>query len=211
IKVRHSAGDATLAREFIRSAQPGVYTEQVNFAAIKTALVAREKMHKRRQALEHSEQSIDVKLDRGGIRDIEFLVQCLQRVYGGKEKWLRSGGTLFSLQKLHDKQHISSKDYQALTSAYTFLRRIEHRLQLRRGQQLHRLPDGEDELRVLCASMVSRGSEPLSVEKFMEELRRHMAIVSEIYGRIIHSEQQHGHEVASSEDFALSPTLASAA
>src|SRR2546429_2552039 len=42
--------------------------------------------------------------DRGGIRDIEFLVQCLQRVYGGAEPWLRSGGTLFSLQKLHDKR-----------------------------------------------------------------------------------------------------------
>ena len=118
---------------------------------------------------------------------------------------------MFSLQKLHDKQHISSKDYQALTSAYTFLRRIEHRLQLRRGQQLHQLPEGEDELRVLCASMVSRGSEPPSVEGFMEELQRHMASVSDIYGRIIHSEQQHGHEAASADDFVLSPTLASAA
>src|SRR5207245_812077 len=82
-----SAGDVTLAREFIRSVQPAVYTEQVNFVAIKTALVAREKMQKRRQALEHSQQNIDVKIDRGGIRDIEFLVQCLQRVYGGAEPW----------------------------------------------------------------------------------------------------------------------------
>src|SRR5438445_3264013 len=102
IKLKHSAGDAVLAREFIRAVQPHVYTEKVNFAAIKTALVAREKMQKRRQqgsVLAQPKETINVKIDRGGIRDIEFLVQCLQRVYGGAEPWLRSGGTLFSLQK----------------------------------------------------------------------------------------------------------------
>src|SRR5437588_9586746 len=63
IKVRYSAGEASLAREFIRAVQPHVYTEQVNFAAIKTALVAREKMHKRRQhgaTQEQSNRSINV-------------------------------------------------------------------------------------------------------------------------------------------------------
>src|SRR5256884_7275436 len=63
-KVRPSAGDATLASELFRSVQPAVYTEQVNFAAIKTALVAREKMQKRRPALEQSQQKTDVKIDR---------------------------------------------------------------------------------------------------------------------------------------------------
>ena len=57
-----------------------------------------------------------MKLDRGGIRDIEFLVQCLQRVYGGTEPWLRSGGTLFALQKLHDKEHLSGTDFHKLTA-----------------------------------------------------------------------------------------------
>src|SRR5947209_1503557 len=150
IKVKHSAGDAGLAREFIRAVQPHVYTEQVNFAAIKTALVAREKMQKRRQQMNVRAQpaeSIDVKIDRGGIRDIEFLVQCLQRVYGGAEPWLRSGGTLFSLHKLHDKGHISGREFHDLTSAYEFLRNLEHRLQLREGQQTHRLPIAERELR----------------------------------------------------------------
>ena len=87
-----------------------------------------------------SQTGIDVKVDRGGIRDIEFLVQCLQRVYGGSESWLRSRGTLFALQKLHDKEHISGKDFHNLTNAYEFLRNLEHRLQLRHGQQTHRLP-----------------------------------------------------------------------
>src|SRR2546429_4646414 len=84
--------------------------------------------------------------DRGGIRDIEFLVQCLQRVYGGSEPWLRSGGTLFSLQKLHDKGHLGGKDFHELSTAYEFLRKLEHRLQLRRGQQTHRLAESQEEL-----------------------------------------------------------------
>src|SRR5437588_522915 len=108
IKVRHSAGNVALARAFIRGVQPQVYSEKINFVAIKTALVAREKIDRKRrnQIAAEGDESIDVKIDRGGIRDIEFLVQCLQRVYGGSEPWLRSGGTLFSLQKLHDKRHI---------------------------------------------------------------------------------------------------------
>src|SRR3982074_2626488 len=82
-KVQHAAGDTGLAREFIRAVQPYVYTEKVNFAAIKTALVAREKMQKGRQqgkTLGQPPETIDAKIDRGGICDIEFLVQGLRRV-----------------------------------------------------------------------------------------------------------------------------------
>src|SRR5262249_60889704 len=93
--------------------------------------------------------TINVKVDGGGIRDIEFLVQCLQRVYGGEERWLRSGGTLFSLQKLHDKGHLSGKDFHELTQAYQFLRKVEHRLQLQRVQQLHELPSAAVALEIL--------------------------------------------------------------
>src|SRR5437764_11187246 len=155
IKVRYCAGNVALARGFIRGVQPQVYSEKVNFAAIKTALVAREKIDRKRkkQIAAEGHESINVKVDHGGIRDIEFLVQCLQRVYGGAEPWLRSGGTLFSLQKLHDKRHISGHDFHDLTSAYEFLRHLEHRLQLREGQQTHRLPIAERELRILQRSI----------------------------------------------------------
>jgi [glutamine synthetase] adenylyltransferase / [glutamine synthetase]-adenylyl-L-tyrosine phosphorylase len=192
IKVRHSAGDAGLAREFIRAVQPHVYTEKVNFAAIKTALVAREKMQRRRRALavdESSPSSIDVKLDRGGIRDIEFLVQCLQRVYGGAEPWLRSGGTLFSLQKLHDKRHISGKEFHDLTSAYEFLRHLEHRLQLRQGQQTHRLPNRPPELCILQRAMEGYAPGEYRLANLTEVVKQRMAAVAEIYQRIIYHQQ----------------------
>ncbi|HEY4660358.1 MAG TPA: hypothetical protein VIG91_02580, partial [Terriglobales bacterium] len=190
IKIRHSAGDLALARAFIRGVQPQVYSEKVNFVAIKTALVAREKIDRKRrkQIAAEGNESINVKVDRGGIRDIEFLVQCLQRVYGGAEPWLRSGGTLFSLQKLHDKRHISGRDFHELTSAYSFLRHLEHRLQLREGQQVHRLPRSEQELQVLQRSM--SGLTPgYTLADLTVSVRERMAAVAEIYQRIIYQQQ----------------------
>ncbi len=88
IKVRHSAGDQALARQFIRRVQPFVYRREINFRAIETALQSLRKIKKRTRrglAGRLAETALDVKIDRGGIRDIEFLVQCLQRVYGGAE------------------------------------------------------------------------------------------------------------------------------
>jgi len=189
IKVRHSAGDANLARQFIRGVQPRVYTKELNFAAIKTALVAREKMQKGRSRNQHSFRGIDVKIDRGGIRDIEFLVQCLQRVYGGAEPWLRSGGTLFSLQKLHDNRHISSREFRELTAAYEFLRDLEHRLQLRDGQQTHRLPSSDAELAFLQRAIDPNSNDVPHPQSFLNLVQQLMASVAEIYPRIIYQQQ----------------------
>jgi glutamate-ammonia-ligase adenylyltransferase len=200
IKLRHSAGDQTLARQFIRQVQPFVYTEKINFAAIETALQAREKIGaRRRKWMARHGEAIDVKLDRGGIRDIEFLVQCLQRVYGGAEKWLRSGGTLFSLQKLHDKGHIGGHDYQELTGAYEFLRTVEHRMQMRHGQQTHRLPAQDDELQILARMVMTPSGEdhlapggdrrPGRPEELISRIRQRMSAVAEIYSRIVDQQQ----------------------
>ena len=201
IKIRHSAGSESLAREFIRSVQPQVYQDTVNFAAIKTALVSREKIDRRRS--KQSSQTIDVKIDRGGIRDIEFLVQCLQRVYGGAEPWLRSGGTLFSLQKLHDKGHISGHEFQELTSAYTFLRHLEHRSQLRRGQQVHRLPAAAADVGILLRSMEGLTPENYRITDLSAELRERMAAVAAIYHRIIYQQQAQRSYGRSSSEFQL--------
>jgi glutamate-ammonia-ligase adenylyltransferase len=204
IKARYSAGDEKLAREFIRRVQPQVYSERINFAAIKTALVTREKIDRkrRRQAAASKDNTIDVKIDRGGIRDIEFLVQCLQRVYGGAEPWLRSGGTLFSLQKLHDKRHISGHDFHELNSAYTFLRHLEHRLQLRRGQQVHRLPPHQHDLDILLRSMV--GLTPgYRLTELVASVQGRMAAVAEIYQRVIYQQEARGSQLPPAAEFHL--------
>ncbi|MGE5324444.1 MAG: hypothetical protein ACM3SW_16375, partial [Actinomycetota bacterium] len=190
IKARYSAGAQALAREFITGVQPRVYSANLNFAAIDTALRSRERITARRRprALAADGAGPDVKLDRGGIRDIEFLVQCLQRVYGGEEKWLRSGGTLFSLQKLHDKGHISGKAFHELTQAYEFLRRVEHRLQLQRGRQLHSLPADRESLLIVQRAVSTAGAqEPFDL---LKNTRAHMERVAEIYDRIIFSQRR---------------------
>jgi [glutamine synthetase] adenylyltransferase / [glutamine synthetase]-adenylyl-L-tyrosine phosphorylase len=192
IKARHSAGDASLTREFIRAIEPFVYRPNVNFAAVKTALQTRERIDRRGRDRLHRDvagRAINVKLDRGGIRDIEFLVQCLQRVYGGEETWLQSRGTLHALQKLHDKQYISGNDFHLLGKAYEFLRDIEHRLQLRHGRQSHQLPANLAELTVL-GKCVSRGEFQLnSAREFMTRVVACMAAVADIYRRTIYREK----------------------
>jgi glutamate-ammonia-ligase adenylyltransferase len=192
IKARHSAGDASLTREFTRAIAPYVYRPNVNFAAVKTALQSRERIDKRGRKTApdaRTPRAVNVKLDRGGIRDIEFLVQCLQRVYGGEEGWLRSRGTLFALQKLHDKEHISGKDFHNLTKAYEFLRQLEHLLQLRHGRQSHQLPAAEHELNALAKCTNGGDSLPIPPQEFVQQVEGRMAAVSEIYRRIVYQEQ----------------------
>jgi glutamate-ammonia-ligase adenylyltransferase len=191
IKARHSAGDRALARDFISGVQARVYTPHINFSAIETAINSRDKIdvsRRRSMALRSKPGAVDVKLDRGGIRDIEFLAQCLQRVYGGEERWLHAGGTLFSLQKLNDRGHLDGHDFHQLGQAYEFLRVLEHRLQLQRGQQVHSLPAGAEELTVLARAVL--GESFNSKDAFMELLRAHMARVAAIYDRIIHKHER---------------------
>lgn len=191
IKVRQSAGDVDLARRFIRAVQPFVYRASgegsLNFAAIETAIESRDRISSHRRRMSHT--GIDIKLDRGGIRDIEFLVQCLQRVYGGAEPWLRSGGTLFSLQKLHDKAHLSGRDFHELTTAYEFLRRVEHRLQIRHGQQTHRIPQAEADLLVL-ARAVNPQAAGHDASRFLRSVEQRMESIAAIYQRIVHGARQ---------------------
>ncbi|HKT70925.1 MAG TPA: hypothetical protein VJP83_15880, partial [Terriglobales bacterium] len=189
IKARHAAGSAGLTREFLRGVQPYIYSPHINFAAVETALDTRERISARRRQTLLESGRVDVKLDRGGIRDIEFLVQCLQRVYGGGEPWLRSGGTLFSLQKLHDKRHITGNEFHELTTAYEFLRKVEHRLQLHQGQQTHRLPDMPEQLRILERAVGADKTLQYAPEGIAARVRELMAVVAEIYERIIHHQQ----------------------
>jgi [glutamine synthetase] adenylyltransferase / [glutamine synthetase]-adenylyl-L-tyrosine phosphorylase len=180
---------------------------RLNFSAIKTALEAREKIAKKgsdRRALDREEEpGINVKLGRGGIRDIEFLVQCLQRVYGGAEPWLRSRGTLFALQKLHDKGHISGHEFQQLTSAYEFLRHLEHRLQLQQGRQTHRLPISGSQLQIVQRAMEGYAPGEDRGGDLLELVRRKMAAVAEIYERVIDQHDAQSHFEEPEEEFRL--------
>jgi [glutamine synthetase] adenylyltransferase / [glutamine synthetase]-adenylyl-L-tyrosine phosphorylase len=151
LKLRASAGDATLAREFVEQVQELIYCRELSLSAIRTAAQSLERIQ--RGGMRQGTGWLDVKNGPGGLREIEFAVQCLQRVHGGVEPWLRSSGTLFALQKLHDKGHIGDAEFRELGSTYGLLRAIEHRLQCSQGAQAHRLPESAREQAALFGSM----------------------------------------------------------
>jgi glutamate-ammonia-ligase adenylyltransferase len=185
IKARHSAGAERLTREFLRGVEPHIYGSPTDFAAVESVLWAREKISQRLR--ESHSDAVDVKRHRGGIRDIEFLTQCLQRLRGGQDAWVRSGGTLFALRKLNDKGWLSDHDYAVLTSAYEFLRTVEHRVQLEMGHQTHRLPvERAARDRLARRVGVESGLRQHPGEALTWRVQEAFAQVDEIYQRVIH-------------------------
>jgi glutamate-ammonia-ligase adenylyltransferase len=200
IKARHSAGEAKLTRDFLRGVEEYVYRSPGDFVAVESILWARERISK--QLRESRGHAVDVKRHRGGIRDIEFLVQCLQRLRGRHDHWVRSGGTLFALRKLNDKGWLSDRDYAALTTAYEFLRKVEHRVQMEAGQQTHRLPTDAQALDRLARRVgVGLGPGDRPGEVLVREVRQAFARVDEIYQRVIHP----GEATAPGTAFELKP------
>jgi glutamate-ammonia-ligase adenylyltransferase len=138
MKSRHSAGDPRLTREFLHGVEPYIYRSPGDSNAVQGELGERENTSVDQQA--SHDGALDVKFNRGGLRDIEFLIQRLQRLHGASDPWVRSGGTLLALRKLNDKGLLSDADFARLTSAYELLRKVEHRIQLKASQHAHRLP-----------------------------------------------------------------------
>ena len=109
--------------------------------------------HAAKRSAGHPERANDVKLSRGGIREIEFTVQLLQVVRGGQFPELRRRPTLEALQRLAQGGLMEQQTADALAEAYTFLRRVEHRIQYLDDQQTHVLPTREDDLDWIAATL----------------------------------------------------------
>jgi len=183
IKARVAAGDRAAGRALLDFVEPRIYSTTLDFSAIEALSATRERINEKLAAKKRPINQIDVKLERGGIRDIEFVVQCLQRLHGGAEPWVRHGGTMLALARLHDKDFLSDTEYGRLAAAYQFLRHIEHRLQFIEDRQTHTLPSDIAELDLLARRMPGGGS----AEWLLGETRRHFAQVVEIYERVVHS------------------------
>ena len=109
--------------------------------------------HAARRSAGHPERANDVKLSRGGIREIEFTVQLLQVVRGGQFPELRCRPTLEALQRLSRANLMPEETAQQLAQAYTFLRNVEHRIQYLDDQQTHVLPTRDDDLEWIAHTM----------------------------------------------------------
>ena len=136
--------------------------------------------HAARRAAGHPERSNDVKLSRGGIREIEFIVQLLQVVRAGQFPELRTRPTLAALQRLARAGLMSQGTADALSQAYTFLRRVEHRIQYLDDQQTHVLPTRDDDLAWIAQSMGLAGARP-----FLSQLDAHRELVAQEFDALL--------------------------
>lgn len=161
-------------------ARPFVYRRYLDYNVFE-ALRA---LHRRiiaHAALVIREGGVDnLKLGRGGIRDIEFTVQLLQVVRGGQFPELRCRATLDALPRLAQAGLMPAETAERLASAYTFLRRVEHRVQYLDDQQTHTLPTDAADLEWLAATMGCG-----STSQFLEELQAHRACVSAEFDRLL--------------------------
>lgn len=194
IKARPAAGDRKLGATLLTMVRPLIYNTTTDFSLIERVSESRDRIQRRRRQRGRT-QMVDVKLERGGIRDIEFLVQCLQRLHGGKDPFVRSGGTLFALHRLHEKGRMSSSDYATLSSAYQFLRTCEHRLQMLDNRQTHELPRDAEQLRLLERRLQGVSYSLSSSDGLLSQLETHFRQVAEVYERIIRSQSPAEDEV----------------
>jgi [glutamine synthetase] adenylyltransferase / [glutamine synthetase]-adenylyl-L-tyrosine phosphorylase len=192
IKARIAAGEPGPGRALLDAVEDRIYSSTLDFSAVEAMSATRDRIDERLAGKRGGQgpAALDVKLARGGIRDIEFLVQCLQRLHGGRVPWVRHGGTLLALARLHDKNLLSPAEYQRLASAYQFLRYLEHRLQLLDDRQTHTLPSDAAELDVLARRMPagSIGAEP-SREQLFQCLNAHLENVVDLYERMVHAQK----------------------
>ncbi|HET9784574.1 MAG TPA: hypothetical protein VFP94_06385 [Terriglobales bacterium] len=195
LRARGCAGSTGLAARLLQAVTPRMFPARPQ-AAVLAEGVRGARLAIRQQLLRHRatgrrRSEVDVKLDAGGIRDVEFLTQYLQRLHGGAEPWVRSGHTLQALQRLHDKGWIPSHDLQLLSSAYILLRHVEHRLQLRWGQQTHSLPARAAARQALALSL--RAVIPgwnAEGEAAVAAIAARMTEVEELYQRYLGGEQE---------------------
>jgi len=148
LKARPVAGDLVLGRQLLDALAPLVYPAVLPESAVEEVRASKVRIEERIRSL--GKESVELKRGRGGIRDVEFAVQLLQLVHGGRDERLRVAGTLDALSALGDGGYVRRADAAVLADAYRFLRRLEHRLQMRRDLQTHELPSERRALAVIA-------------------------------------------------------------
>ena len=176
IRSRSSAGNGEIYKKFFANVEDFVFSKDESVEnALENVRLSKEKIN-----LElNKNKGFNVKLERGGIREIEFIAQALQLAYGGRDKWLRSSHTLISLSRLADRELLSESELTELFDAYEFLRHLEHILQMENGLQTHTVP-----LEIEKRSLIARRMNCENTEIFAEKLSFHTVNVSRIFRRI---------------------------
>src|ERR1700694_1951922 len=179
IKARPCAGDTKAGDALVAEIAPFVWRKHLDFAALADVHDMKRQMQTFRGQSEVAVEGHNVKIGRGGIREIEFFAQTQQLIAGGRHPELRVRATLEALNVLASSNWITFEARDELTAAYLFLRRVEHRLQMVADEQTHTLPDevGAVERFAGFLGYDSRAA-------FAGDLLRHLHIVQAHYGKL---------------------------
>lgn len=150
VKARVIAGDQDKGKELFDILRPFVFRKYVDFTAIESL---RELKAMINAEVQKKDKQQNIKLGRGGIREVEFIVQAFQLVHGGKNLDLQGRELLAMLSRLEQEQFLESAIVEQLRAAYLFLRKVENRLQEWNDQQTHDLPQEEEQQLCLAQSM----------------------------------------------------------
>ncbi len=151
IKARTVAGDTARGEAFLEELHPFIWRRHLDFAAMQDIRAIKQQIDAARSRNEDSVRGRNVKLGRGGIREIEFFVQAQQLIWGGRETSLRTRGTCESLDILVAAGQVAHGAALELKQAYRTLRSLEHRLQMIADRQTHSLPDSDEGLATVAA------------------------------------------------------------
>ena len=177
IRSRGCAGDTELYREFFLKVEHLIFSkDETPASALRNVRLSKERIDEQKA----DEKGIDIKLESGGIREIEFIAQALQLAYGGSDAWVRAPHTLISLGRLKDRGLLTDRELTQLSSAYEFLRRVEHILQMENGVQTHTVPNDGERRSLLAGRIRFAGGGDLD-----RGLQTHTANVSRIFSRVL--------------------------
>jgi glutamate-ammonia-ligase adenylyltransferase len=177
IRSRAAAGSGSLFSRFAAAVEPFIYRSDISVKdALASVRLAKQKIDR---SVERKNAGFNVKLQRGGIREIEFIAQALQLAHGARDEWLRVTHTLISLGRLADRNLISETERSDLSAAYTFLRTLEHRLQMEHGLQTHTVPQTEPQRSLVARRMGFPAATAL--EDFESALELHTTNVRRAY------------------------------
>ncbi len=179
IKARPCGGDIAAGEAMLKQLSPFIWRKYLDFAAVADIEAMKRQIHAYKGHEDIAVEGHNIKLGRGGIREVEFFVQTQQLIAGGRHPELRGRETLALLDVLVDGGWIVAEARDDLAAAYTFLRTIEHRLQMVADEQTHTLPSGREELERFArfAGYKDRAA-------FAEALLGHLRKVQRHYARL---------------------------
>lgn len=179
IKARACAGDPQTGEAFLKAIEPFIWRRNLDYAAIEDIHSIKRQIHVHGGHGEIAVAGHNIKLGRGGIREIEFFAQTQQLILGGRIEELRARGTLAALAALRDAGLISADAVTDLTEAYRYFRMLEHRLQMVEDEQTHTVPKSPEGLaHIACFNGFA------DIEAFSHALIKRLKIVQSHYARL---------------------------